>query len=225
MCCWLSVVYIRILMSRFILFSCCIISELSFVLFRSVLYVLLTWRCVVSAFWCHIWFFFRVVSVLYYIWIVFCFISDCFVAIDDRIYPIELEIKDTTDTDRSASYLDLHLEIEGEGWLGTKLYDKRDDFNFPSWTFHAYVAAFQQHLHMEYISQLIRYSRACGSYQEFLDRGLLLTRNLLNRRFLIVKLKSSLRKFYGWLLCNICVTNDRGYVLLVVNTSRSFPRS
>jgi hypothetical protein len=29
----------------------------------------------------------------------------------DRIYPIELEIKDTTDTDTSASYLDLHREI------------------------------------------------------------------------------------------------------------------
>jgi hypothetical protein len=27
----------------------------------------------------------------------------------DRIYPIGLEIKDTADTDRSASYLDLHL--------------------------------------------------------------------------------------------------------------------
>jgi len=27
----------------------------------------------------------------------------------DRIYPIDLELKDTTDTDRSASYLDLHL--------------------------------------------------------------------------------------------------------------------
>jgi hypothetical protein len=26
----------------------------------------------------------------------------------DRIYPIELEIEDTTDTDRVASYLDLH---------------------------------------------------------------------------------------------------------------------
>jgi hypothetical protein len=36
----------------------------------------------------------------------------------DRIYPIELEIKDTTDTDRSASRVDLR----------TKLYDKRDDF-------------------------------------------------------------------------------------------------
>ena len=33
----------------------------------------------------------------------------------DRIYPIELEIKDTTDTDRSASYLDLHLEIDSGG--------------------------------------------------------------------------------------------------------------
>jgi hypothetical protein len=30
-----------------------------------------------------------------------------------------------------------------------------------------------------YISQLIRYSRTCGSYQDFLDRGLLLTRKLL----------------------------------------------
>jgi hypothetical protein len=29
----------------------------------------------------------------------------------DRINPIELEIKDTTNTDRSDSYLDLHLEI------------------------------------------------------------------------------------------------------------------
>jgi hypothetical protein len=29
-----------------------------------------------------------------------------------------------------------------------------------------------------YISQLIRYSRACGSYQDFLDRRLLLTRKL-----------------------------------------------
>jgi hypothetical protein len=40
-------------------------------------------------------------------------------------------MKDTTDTDRSASYIDLHLEIDGEGRLRTKLYDKRDDFNFP----------------------------------------------------------------------------------------------
>jgi hypothetical protein len=37
-----------------------------------------------------------------------------FVDFVDRIYPIELEIKDTTNTGRSASYLDLHLEIDSE---------------------------------------------------------------------------------------------------------------
>ena len=49
----------------------------------------------------------------------------------DRIYPIELEIRDTTDPDWSALYLYIHLEIDSEGRLRTKLYDKRDDFNFP----------------------------------------------------------------------------------------------
>jgi hypothetical protein len=44
---------------------------------------------------------------------------------------------------------------------------------------------------------MIRYSGACCSYQDFLDRGLLLTWKLLNQWFLLVKLKSSLRKFYG----------------------------
>jgi hypothetical protein len=48
-----------------------------------------------------------------------------------------------------------------------------------------------------HISQLIQYSRACGSHHDFHDRGLLLTRKLLNQGFLLVKLKSLLRKFCG----------------------------
>jgi hypothetical protein len=69
---------------------------------------------------------------------------------------------------------------------------------FPLRTFHLYVGAFQQHLpYGVNISQLIRYSRACGSYHDFLDRVVLLTRKLLNQGFLVVKLKSSLREFYG----------------------------
>jgi hypothetical protein len=44
----------------------------------------------------------------------------------DRIYPIELEIKDTTDTNRSSSCLNyLHLEIDNEGRSRTKLRLKR----------------------------------------------------------------------------------------------------
>jgi hypothetical protein len=40
----------------------------------------------------------------------------------DRIYHIELEIKDTTDTARSASYLGLILDINS---------DKKKRFQFP----------------------------------------------------------------------------------------------
>ena len=82
-----------------------------------------------------------------------------------------------------------------------------------------------------YIYQLIRYSRACGSYQDFLDRGLLLTRKLLIQGFLLIKLKSSLRKIYGRHhdlvdYYGISVSQmDHGYVPLVVNTSRFFPHS
>ena len=34
-----------------------------------------------------------------------------------------------------------------------------------------------------YISQLNRYSRACASYQDFIERGLQLTRKLLSQGF------------------------------------------
>ena len=116
----------------------------------------------------------------------------------DRIYPNEIERKDTTDTDRSASYLDLHLEIDSEGRLRTKLYDKRDDLNFPIVNFPFICSNIPEApAYGVYISQTMRYSRACGSYQDFLGRGLLLTRKLLNQGFLLIKLKSSFRKFYG----------------------------
>jgi hypothetical protein len=83
----------------------------------------------------------------------------------DRIYPIELEVKDTTDTDRSASYLDLHLEADSEGRLRTKLYDKRDDFNFPIVNFTFVCSNIPAApAHGAYISQLIRYSRACRNH-------------------------------------------------------------
>jgi hypothetical protein len=40
----------------------------------------------------------------------------------DRIFPIELEIMNITGTDRTASYFDLHIEIDNEGLhaMGTK---------------------------------------------------------------------------------------------------------
>ena len=103
-------------------------------------------------------------------WINFSLNNSRFGDFVDRIYPIELEIKDSTDTDRSASYLDLHLEIDSEGRLRTKLYDKRDDFNFPIVNFPFICSNIPAApAYGVYISQMIQYSRACGSYQEFLE--------------------------------------------------------
>ena len=48
------------------------------------------------------------------------------------IYPEKLEIKDTTDAPKWANYLDLRLEFDGDGKLYTRLYDKRDHFDFPN---------------------------------------------------------------------------------------------
>ena len=42
------------------------------------------------------------------------------------MYPAELEVLDTTESNTFASYLDVLLSIGRDG----QLYDKRDDFNF-----------------------------------------------------------------------------------------------
>ena len=47
-----------------------------------------------------------------------------------QMYHLELEMKDTTESNTSASYLDLLLSIGRDGQLRTSLYDKRDNFNF-----------------------------------------------------------------------------------------------
>ena len=47
-----------------------------------------------------------------------------------QMYPAELEIKDTTKSNTSASYLALLLSIGRDSQLRTSFYDKHDDFNF-----------------------------------------------------------------------------------------------
>ena len=47
-----------------------------------------------------------------------------------QMYPPELEIKDTTESNTSASYFYLLLPIGRDCHLRTSLYDKRDVFNF-----------------------------------------------------------------------------------------------
>ena len=48
-----------------------------------------------------------------------------------------------------------------------------------------------------FISQLIRYARACSSYECFILRAMRLSNKLLGQGYVKERLKSSLRKFYG----------------------------
>ena len=47
----------------------------------------------------------------------------------NRIYPSELQLNKANVSDTEALFLDLHLSIPG-GFVKTKIYDKRDDFDF-----------------------------------------------------------------------------------------------
>ena len=83
-----------------------------------------------------------------------------------QMYPAELEIKDTTESNTSASYLHLLLSIESDGQLHTSLYDKRDDFNFHITNFSFLSSNIPSSpAYGVFISQLIRYARACSSYE------------------------------------------------------------
>ena len=114
------------------------------------------------------------------------------------IYPSELEIKNTTDSKTSASYLDLYLNIEQNSHLKTKLYDKRDDFDFPIVNFPFLSSNIPASpAYGVYMSQLIRYARACTSYDDFIARANILTIKLKNQGFVKHRLITVLKKFYG----------------------------
>jgi hypothetical protein len=139
----------------------------------------------------------------------------------DDINPIELEIKDTTNTARSASYFDLCIKIDSDVRLRTKRCGKRDDFHFPIMNFpficsnnSSSTCICMDRQTDNTMAKLKRDKKTNNTLQKqslswsdipelvipiriYLIRVLLLTRKLLKQGFLLVKLKSSLRKFYG----------------------------
>ena len=83
-----------------------------------------------------------------------------------QMYHAELQIKDNTESTTSASYLDLLLSIGRNSQLHTSIYDNRDDFNFHITNF-PFLSSNIPSLPASgvFISQLIRYARACNSYE------------------------------------------------------------
>jgi hypothetical protein len=107
------------------------------------------------------------------------------------IYPPELEVKETTDTASSASFLDLYLEFDDSGQISTKIYDNFKIINFPNMCTNIPASP----AYGVYISQLIRYARASSNYSEFLKRHLHLRNMLLDQGYLKIRLIRSLKKF------------------------------
>jgi hypothetical protein len=102
----------------------------------------------------------------------------------------------TTDTASSASFLDLYLEFDDSGQLSTKIYDKRDDFNFKIINFPNMCSNIPASpTYGVYISQLIRYARDRSNYSDFLKRHLHLRNRLLDQGYKKIRLIRSLKKF------------------------------
>ena len=94
--------------------------------------------------------------------------------------------------------LDLLLSIGRIGRLQTSLYDKRGDLNFHITNFPFLSSNIPSSpAYGVFISQLIRYARACSSYECFILRAARLSSKVLGQGYVRERLKSSLRKFYG----------------------------
>ena len=104
---------------------------------------------------------------------------------------------ETTETADSSSYLDCYLYIDN-GKPAIRLYHKRDDFNFPIVNFLFLSSCIPSaSTYGVYASQLIRNVRACSNYQDFIERGKVLTTKLLSQGYQKAKLVATLKMFYG----------------------------
>ena len=88
--------------------------------------------------------------------------------------------------------------VDRDGKLQTSIYDKRNDFNFHITNF-PFLSSniLSSPADGVFIFQLIRYARACSSYECFILRARRLSSKQLKQGYLVERLKSSFRKFYG----------------------------
>jgi hypothetical protein len=109
--------------------------------------------------------------------------------------PLGLEVGETTGTASSASFLDLCLGIDDSGQISTKVYDKRDDFNFEIIGFPSVCSSVLASPACGVcVSRLIR-AGASGGCSDFLKRHLHLRNRLLDRGYRNIRLIRSLKKF------------------------------
>ena len=110
---------------------------------------------------------------------------------------ISLWSPDTSESRNVVSYLNLQIDISNSD-LVCSIFDKRDTFdfdivNFPDLSGNTPTAP----AYGTYISQMIRYSRACHNYDDFFSRHSMLAERLFNQGFSARKLMRTFYKFMG----------------------------
>ena len=114
----------------------------------------------------------------------------------NQIYPPELQLNKANTSDTEAPFLDLHLSIYN-GFVSSKIYDKRDDFDFDIVNFPFLDGDVPRRpSYGVYISQLIRFALVCSHFDDFNKRNKRLTANLFKQGYQYHKLRTAFSKFY-----------------------------
>ena len=109
----------------------------------------------------------------------------------DRKYPAELQLNKANSSDTEAPFLDLNLSIS-YGTVSTKIYDKRDDFDFDIINFSFLDGDVPRRTsYGVYISQLIHFARAASNVNDFNCRNKALTAKLLRQGYRYHKLRKT----------------------------------
>lgn len=113
-----------------------------------------------------------------------------------EIYPTELQLNKANTHDSEADFLDLNIKITN-GSVCTKIYDKRDDYNFDIVNYPNLDGDVPRSTsYGVYISQLIRFARGCSDVKDFNARNSLITGKLLQQGYRYHKLRKTFSKFY-----------------------------
>ena len=88
-----------------------------------------------------------------------------------QFYPSELQLNKANSSDTEAPFLDLHLTIS-DGFVSSKIYDKRDDFDFDIVNFPFSDGDMPRATsYGVYISQLIRFAKVSTHVGDFDNRN------------------------------------------------------
>ena len=108
----------------------------------------------------------------------------------------ELQLNKDNTSDAEAPFLDLHLSISN-GFVSSKIHDKRDDFDFDIINFPFLDGDVPRSTSCGvYISQLIRFAIVSSQLNDFNARNKSLTAKLLQQGYRYHKLRKTFSKFY-----------------------------